>query len=207
MSTAAADHGPEKRKAHADAPAAPKQSKKPRNGPAPTSLVGPHEAILAELEAKAHVLVASVISSTRIRKRIESAVAHLDAPSEKPRLVLLHARTAQVCKMITVVEHCKRILAARGKPWYQYNQLFDLPAEPKRADVVEETVLDKRASDSESDGGFEVMSSRIEKAVLPPPPEVTVKSMRVFLSVQPMTELKARSNVTLQTSEDTDTAT
>ncbi|RSL49561.1 hypothetical protein CEP53_009111 [Fusarium sp. AF-6] len=169
----------------------------------PTSaLIAPHEAILAELRSKYEVLAASVISSTKITKRITSAVSHLLEESERPRLVLLHARTADVCKLITVVEKCKRVLGEEGKAYYQYNQLFDLPEKSKKRDLVEETVLEKDAeeSDGSDSDDFEVMHSRFEDAVLPRPSTRSVKSMRVFLSIAPIMELKSKKDITIQSS-------
>ncbi|ODA80323.1 hypothetical protein RJ55_03281 [Drechmeria coniospora] len=164
-------------------------------------LIGPHESITAELQLKHDVLVASVISSTKIRKRITQIAAHLGESAGKPRVVLLHARTAEVCKMITIVEHCKRALKEKGKAWYQYNQLFDVPDEPrKKRDVVEETVLDKEDEPSDDDD-FEAMQSRFENALLPPASDRTVKSMRIFLSPQLVPELRSKDDVTEQTSE------
>ena len=103
--------------------------------------------------------------------------------------------------MITVVEQCKRIWAEEGKPWFQYNQMFALPEEPKRADMVEETTLENDAGES-SDDDFEVMASRFEEAVLPPAPRRAVKSMRIFLASQAIPELKTTEGVTLQSSEN-----
>lgn len=136
---------------------------------------------------------------------------------KRPCAVLLYARPAEVCKMITVAETCKRLLEEAGQmTWYQYNQLFDLPTEDaerakrkkRREAVVEETVLlrvngedgqDGDDDDSESDA-FETMQSRFEKAVLPPPSERTTKSLRIFLATTAMPELKAKDGVTLQAS-------
>ncbi|KND89730.1 hypothetical protein TOPH_05761 [Tolypocladium ophioglossoides CBS 100239] len=207
MSTTTASNGPKKRKQPTEASPPPDQPKKQRPQepqPQKAALIGPHEAIVAELQPKYAVLVASVISSTQIRKRVAQATVHLAASLPgTPRLVLLHARTAEVCKLVTIVEHCKRTMKDEGRAWYQYNQLFDLPEEQKKeADVVEETVLDKNAEGSDSDD-FEVMGSRFEKAVLTPPSGRTVKSMRVFFSSQPVPELKAKSDVTVQSSEET----
>lgn len=104
--------------------------------------------------------------------------------------------------MITIVEQCKRVLAEEGKSWFQYNQLFDLPVDPKREqDIIDETTLGKDGEGSDEDE-FEVMTSRFEKAVLPPPATRTVKSLRIFLSVQPVSELKTKEDVTLQSSEE-----
>ncbi|PFH58298.1 hypothetical protein XA68_13902 [Ophiocordyceps unilateralis] len=162
------------------------QRKRPRHQQ-PAALSAPHEAIITALQAQNDVLVASVISSTQIRKRVSSATAHLaTTTSPKPRLVLLHARPAQVSKLITVVEHCKRLL----RPCYQYNQLFDLPA-----------ATPLTGSDDDGDE-FQVMnSSRLEKAAAVPPSRRPVKSLRVFLAVQPIPELEARAGVTLQSSD------
>ncbi|KAL7956057.1 hypothetical protein V8C34DRAFT_289787 [Trichoderma compactum] len=196
------DNASKKRKHSSGQPA---PSKKPRTQANPT-LIGPHEAILKELSAKHNVLALSVLSSTQIRKRVSSASSHLlDKPAES-RAILLHARPADVCKMITVAEQCKRLLGDKGHAWYQYNELFDLPPEAKkkkrntreRGDVEEEA-----EEDSDSDeGAFEVMESRFERAVLPPPRAQTHKSLRIFISHQAIPELNSKENVTVQTSED-----
>ena len=82
------------------------------------------------------------------------------------------------------------------------NQLFDLPEKAKRKDIVEETILEKGVEDdddSDSDD-FEVMHSRFEDAVLPRPSTRSVKSMRVFLSIAPIQELKSKQGVAVQSS-------
>lgn len=188
------------------------QAKKAAHQPPPEShnLLAAHELIIAELSPKYDVLAASVISSTQIRKRVTYATGHLlggGSPGPKPAVVLLHARPADVCKLITVVEQCKRVLGAEGKPCFQYNQLFELPEAAVKRDVVEKTILEGADGngdngddgDSEDDDDFEVMESRLEKALLPQPTTQVVKSMRIFLSVAAIPELKTRSGVTLQT--------
>lgn len=117
-------------------------------------------------------------------------------------MVLLHARTAEVCKLITIVEQCKRTLGEDGKHWFQYNEMFELPEREKR-DVVEETVLEKGGDEEESDGDddFEVMASRFERAVMPEPSKRVVKSLRVFLSVREVVELKGRQGVSVQSKD------
>ncbi|KKO96634.1 hypothetical protein THAR02_11265 [Trichoderma harzianum] len=197
------DNASKKRKHSSSQPA---PSKKPRTQANPT-LIGPHETILKELSAKHNVLALSVLSSTQIRKRVSSASSHLLDKSEESRAILLHARPADVCKMITVAEQCKRLLGDKGQAWYQYNELFDLLPEAKkkkkntreRGDVEEEA-----EEDSDSDeGAFEAMESRFEQAVLPPPRAQTYKSLRIFISHQGIPELNSRENITVQTSEDT----
>ncbi|KAF4970801.1 hypothetical protein FSARC_2236 [Fusarium sarcochroum] len=180
--------------------------KRPRSNdaqPSTPTLLAPHESIIAELKPKFDILPASVISSTQIRKRIIHVTSHLLGQGERPRVVLLYARTADVCKLITVVEKCKRILSEDGKTCYQYNQLFDLPEKPKNKDIVEETILEKGAEDDDDDSDsddFEVMHSRFEDAVLPRPSTRSVKSVRVFLSIAPIQELKSKQGVTVQSS-------
>ncbi|KAL6856496.1 hypothetical protein J3F83DRAFT_752755 [Trichoderma novae-zelandiae] len=194
---------PQKRKQSSPEPAS---SKKPRTQ-ANNTLIGPHEAIIKELSPAHNVLALSVLSSTQIRKRVTSATSHLPPKASDSRIVLLHARPADVCKMITVAEQCKRVLGEQGQAWYQYNELFDLPPEtkkkkkkptPERVDVGAEA---EENSDSD-EGAFEAMESRFENAVLPPPRVRTYKSLRIFLSHQAIPELKSRENVTVQTSED-----
>ncbi|KAJ6782736.1 hypothetical protein PWT90_08993 [Aphanocladium album] len=231
------DHASKKRKPSTSIE---KSAKKPRHPttaatsfatPDHSPLCKPHAAILQDLAAKYDVLPASVISSTPIRKRLVHITSHLLGAAEqqedddgsrrgKPRVVLLYARTAEVCKMITVAEKCKRLLEEQGRTaWFQYNQLFDLPREDaertrtktktKKERVVEETVLhmedkdeanEEEGDDSESDA-FETMQSRFEKAVLPPTPSRTTKSLRIFLSTVAIPELKTRDGVTVQSGE------
>ena len=197
-------HGPHKRK-QPEGPqrdsSATKKSRTAERQPQTQSLIAPHQPILAQLAPKYNVLAASVISSTPIRKRIVYVVNHLIKESSELRVALLYARTADVCKLITVVEQCKRVLGEEGKAWYQYNQLFDQPEAEKKKHVVEETVLENEEDDGSDSDDFEVMHSRFEEAVLPPPTTRTVKSMRVFLSLAPIPELRVMKDVTAQTCE------
>ncbi|KAM3505818.1 hypothetical protein MY11210_007813 [Beauveria gryllotalpidicola] len=233
------NHASKKRKPSTSI-ANPAVSKKPRPPPSDDApprpahdyspLCAPHAPILQDLGAKYDVLPASVISSTPIRKRLVHITTHLLGRAgggggdgrKKPRVVLLHARAAEVCKMITVAEKCKRLLEEQGEAaWYQYNQLFDVPRadaeratrkreERKKKRVVEETVLhveegeeeEEEVEDEDGDesDAFETMQSRFEKAVLPPAPDRTTKSLRIFLSTVAIPELQAKDGVTVQTS-------
>ncbi|QPH04284.1 hypothetical protein C2857_001172 [Epichloe festucae Fl1] len=186
-----------KRKEPSDAQKPPKRSKpQPSSKPA---LIGPHEDIISQLQPKHNILAASVISSTQIRKRVTQITSHLGAESDLPAVVLLYARTAEVCKMITIAEQCKRLMKEQGKRWFQYNQMFEMPTRDR--DVVEETVLDGQQGES-SDDEFEVMASRFEKAVMPEPQKRVVRSMRVFLSVEVIRDLGAKNGITMQSSEN-----
>ncbi|KAK0385071.1 hypothetical protein NLU13_7549 [Sarocladium strictum] len=179
-----------------------------------TTLIGPHETILAELAPKYHIKSTSVISSSKIRQRVTSAADHLVTVenTDKPCLVLLHARTDCLSKLITIVETLKRVLSQEGKPWWQYNQLYEQPERaPKKQDVVEETMLAKegegaKGEDDEEEEAdedyFETMGSRLEQAIHPEPPARAVKSLRIFLATTAVPELKLKSDVTVQTSSD-----
>lgn len=182
-------------------PAASKKSRTEGNA----TLIGPHEGILKELSPKHNVLALSIISSTQIHKRVSSATSHLLDKTSGSRAVLLHARPADVCKMMTVAEQCKRTLGEQGRTWYQYNELFDLPAGTKKKKTVSKKVDLEEAEDDGSDSddnAFETMQSRFEQAVLPPPRAQTYKSLRIFISSQAIPDLKSRESVTVQTSED-----
>ncbi|KAG9254617.1 uncharacterized protein F5Z01DRAFT_654351 [Emericellopsis atlantica] len=178
-------------------------AEKPPSQPADLSRV--HESIALELRPKYNVLTTSIITSAKIRKRIASTNKHL--LDRDNGVVLLHARQSEVGKLITVAEHCKRILKEQGRSVYQYNQLFEVPEalqKVKKPDIVEKTVLEDEDEDGDGDAEddyFETMQSRFEKAILPPAPKSLPRSMRVFLSLSPVPELKGKTNVTLQLTE------
>lgn len=200
--------GNKKRKSSTTAePAESKKSKAIPSGP--TTPLPAHDALLTDLRSKYDVLPAFTISSTKIQKRVNWLLRHLrkDDGDPRRRAVLLYARPSEVVKMITIAELVKRIVSEEdeGGRWYQYNQMYELP--PK-AEVVEETMLGNGRSENEAAGGsdnddddFEVMESRFERAVLPPPAGRAAKSLSVFLSLAPIPELKARDDVTAQTNE------
>lgn len=186
-------------------PKKPRQQKQPAQN---RTLLGPHEQIITELTPKYDVLPASVISSTQIRKRVISTTKHLlEATEGTVPVALLYARPADACKLITIVEQSKRVLEGEGKPCFQYNQLFELPPETKKPDIVEKTVLegdaDKSGDDDDDNDDFEVMESQFEKAVLPQETRRAPKSLRVFLSLAAIPELKAKSDITAQATETT----
>lgn len=172
----------------------------------PATLVTPHQPILAELSQKYDILPSSVISSSKIRQRTTAATRHLlKAPEErsssgerKTRVVLLYARTDCLSKLVTIVEMAKRILGEAGRGWWQYNQLYE-PEERKKKDVIEETVLEKGGDEEEF---FETMGARLQEAILPEPKTRMVKSLRVFIATGPVAELKTKTGVTVQTSND-----
>ncbi|KOS20333.1 hypothetical protein ESCO_006234 [Escovopsis weberi] len=184
------------------------RTRQPQGCPTPAApknaLVGPHESIIAALSARNDVLAASVISSSRLGKRTAHITSHLlraaaeeDTAAEgaaaegvaRPRLALLHARPADVCKMISVAELCKRTLGESGARWFQYNQMFELPEEELEREGRRRERRRRRRL--------------FESAVLPPPRARTTRSLRIFLSLEPIPDLRSRPDVTTQTSEET----
>src|SRR6478735_7828613 len=124
------EHGSGKRKPDTSLSSDAQPIKRSRGHEVPTqtfTLAAPHESIIAELKPRYDVLPASVISSTQIKKRITYVANHLLTQGDRPRVALLYARTDDVCKLITVVEKCKRVVIEEGRAYYQYNQLFDQP--------------------------------------------------------------------------------
>lgn len=172
-----------------------------------SSLLQDNTDAINELGAKYDLSTLSVISSTSIQKRVTSSISHLKSPNtgEKPRMVLLYARTTEVGKLITIVEQIKRLLVADGSQWYQYNQLFDSKGEElkkKQKETIEQTVLPQTEKDEDnSEDDFETMQDRFTNAVLPPPSERSIKSMRIFVSTVAIPELKGKENVTVQSNQ------
>ena len=176
-----------------------------------------HEATLAELQPKYDVLTASVISSTKMSARVARVLDHLrpnksqtaeadDAGSKgSAPVVLLHARPGDVGKMISVAEKVKEVLAGEGGMVYQYSHLFEVPLQPKEPAVVEETALggveggsDAEGAGEESDDGFEKLEI-FDRAANPKEKARPVKSLGIFLSGAPVSELKGKAGIATQT--------
>lgn len=176
-----------------------------------------HEATLAELRPKYDVLVASVISSTKMSARVGRVLDHLQRKLSHTSeaedggnkglgpIVLLHARPGDVGKMISVAEKAKEVLAGEGATVYQYSHLFEVPPRPAEPTVVEETVLggaeggrDAEEEGEASDDGFEKLEI-FEKAANPREKARPVKSLGIFLSGNPVLELKGKPGITTQT--------
>ncbi|KAG5960144.1 hypothetical protein E4U58_004742 [Claviceps cyperi] len=139
-----------------DAPHAPNPPKRSKTNPPPqtNSLIGPHETLLSYLRPKYNVLAASVISSTKIGKRVAQITSHLSSEFDQnqPPVVLLYARPTEVCKMITIVEQCKRIMQAEGRSWFQYNQMYEMPEVPAgEGDVIKKVVEKKKKKKKKED--------------------------------------------------------
>lgn len=216
------------RGAPADAPLA-KRRKSPdaTRAQSPPKTAGPasktlalsafHEATLAELRPKHDVLLASVISSTKMAARVGRALDHLRRNKSQTSeaedggskglapVVLLHARPGDVGKMVSVAEKVKEVLAGEGGTVYQYSHLFEVPPKPVGPAVVEETVFGGAEGGSDageegeaSDDGFEKLEI-FDKAANPREKARPVKSLGIFLSGDPVPELKGKAGITMQT--------
>jgi hypothetical protein len=178
----------------------------PRPSGQSTTPLPSHDSLLAELKPKYDVHTSFVISSTKIKNRVQWLLQHLR--KENPRvsnLVLLHARPADVNKLITITEQIKRIVSAANGTWYQYNMLYVVVPKPEGKNTKGKSSHEGQ-SDEETDGSeiddFEVMSGHLESAINPQPIAKSTMSLSIFISLVPIPELKIKDSVTLQTNNE-----
>lgn len=189
-----------KTKAAAKEAAKETQTKEPKKKPT-TLPLEPHAAILADLQHKYAVRVLSVISSTRMEKRIKAVLEHLGGDS-KPGVVLLHARAPDANKLVSIAEIVKRRIRegyfagadkamkkktkkdAAAVAWCQYDRIYDV-----------KTAKTDEASDQ---------VDRLEAALTDetaPASKVTTY-MSILLSRTPVGELHKNADVSVQCSTD-----
>ncbi|RYO78530.1 hypothetical protein DL766_002081 [Monosporascus sp. MC13-8B] len=185
-------------------------SKRPRLGET-LNLSTPSEIAAADvLEDKYHVQFHSVLSSSKIQKRVAAVLQHIGptgsskaiTSTTKPRISILRARAADAGKLITIAEITKRELEERGgesaeRTWFQYIALGEEIKEKQRGEsksIVEETVLGGFATDEEGDGSgdFETMKTPLERAIEGRPLVRGTAIMSLFLSRISVDELKKR---------------
>ncbi|KAK8045062.1 hypothetical protein PG993_005086 [Apiospora rasikravindrae] len=145
-------------------------SKRPRLASTLNITASSDAKILAVVESKYDVQTHSVISSSKIQKKVTSVLRHLQpAPStkERPRISVLRARAADAGKLISIAEIAKREMLKSGqdgtKRWYQYIALGaetkDVEREKGRSPsgrgegktVIEETILAQRQDPGEKE--------------------------------------------------------
>ncbi|KAL8418680.1 hypothetical protein RB594_002047 [Gaeumannomyces avenae] len=191
--------------------------------PAPGLSSEPHESLLMELRPKYDVATFSVISSTSIAKRIDQILAHLGRfhPIDMavlPGVVLMHARSRDAAKMVSVTELVRRRIHDGGQKWYQYNRVYEVEVGmPEEDTVIEETVVlgahrtnDQTTRgrgggdrDSRLDGSpADSTPSVFERAVLGQPKSGQALYMSIFLSRVPISELRAKPFITAQSNSD-----
>ncbi|KAK8116187.1 hypothetical protein PG984_012689 [Apiospora sp. TS-2023a] len=120
--------------------------------------------ILAAVESKYDVQTHSVISSSKIQKKVTSILRHLQLPATpannppKPRVSVLRGRAADAGKLISIAEIAKReMLKSSGGKWYQYIALGSETKQMERGDnprsssahkegktVIEDTILGRQ---------------------------------------------------------------
>lgn len=142
-----------------------------------TLTMQPHEELLSELRGKYNIFTGSVISSTKINKRVTSVLSnlgHIDLFSSepgKPGVMMLHARAGASSKMITVMELAKRRMSETGITWYQYNRVYKVVGQEVdtkgkggsgsghrrggfggNQTVIEDTMMEMEEGDGDEDG-------------------------------------------------------
>ncbi|RYP55824.1 hypothetical protein DL769_010048 [Monosporascus sp. CRB-8-3] len=185
-------------------------NKKPRLGEI-LNLSSQSEVAAADvLEDKYDVQLHSVLSSSKIQKRVAAVLQHVGptgsskaiTSTAKPRISILRAKAADAGKLITIAEIAKRELEERGgesaeREWFQYIALGEEIKERQRGEgktIVEETVLGGLAADEEGDGSgdFETMKTPFERAIEGRQLVRGTPIMSLFLSRISVDELKKR---------------
>ncbi|EFX03891.1 hypothetical protein CMQ_819 [Grosmannia clavigera kw1407] len=182
----------------------------------PTLPLEPHAAVLADLRPRHDVLVLSVLSSSKMEKRIASVLSHLGKPSlaTPPTplgIVLLHARSADSGKLLSVAEIAKRRIRegfyregvqsedhTTALAWYQYNRLYDVQTEVKEGHSNEEE------DENEDEDGFQPMPQQFRAAIGDATAKQTVTKtyMSIILSRVALPELLKHPDITCQASAD-----
>ncbi|KAG9234369.1 hypothetical protein BJ875DRAFT_509806 [Amylocarpus encephaloides] len=157
--------------------------------------------VFPSLEKTHDISVLSIISSSKISKRVTTTLSVLAQPPAippaKPSVVMLHARADSVSKLISVVEIAKREIGSRGGKWFQYNALHQAVKAKKEGvkggdkgqgeengeDMDEDEDEDEgEKSDGEVEEGFEKMKTPFERAIEGTVKVRTVPIMATYLS-------------------------
>jgi len=172
--------------------------------------------ILNTVDARYHVQLQSVISSSKIRKRVSAMLCHLTpptSPSAKRKVSVLRAKARDVSKLVSIAEIAKREIERERHTtkdedgslgagnWFQYIALGE---EIQRRDreagnsIIQETVLGGLDADKDPDKDpdesveFEYMKTPFERAIECQPLVRGTPVMSLFLSRSPIKELKKR---------------
>ncbi|KAK8098393.1 uncharacterized protein PG998_013879 [Apiospora kogelbergensis] len=135
-------------------------SKRPRLASALNIIESSDAKIVAAVESKYDVQTHSVISSSKIQKKVSSVLRHLQQTTpktsspERPRVSVLRARASDAGKLISIAEIAKREMLMSGgrqneaKRWYQYVALGSETKEGEGKTVIEDTVLGRQGQAS-----------------------------------------------------------
>ncbi|PSR97644.1 hypothetical protein BD289DRAFT_450773 [Coniella lustricola] len=185
-----------------------------------------HNELISELQTKYSIITASIISSSKIQKKVTTVLSHLGHVDlfntrAKPGVMMLHARAGDAGKMVTVMELAKRRMSEAGTVWYQYNRVYQTAREADKAHgkgasrdaqnvcdvnqtVVEDTVMDDAIQDEDQESDEEDIFEPVEAALYAairdkPAAESKATYMSIFLSRVPIVELQSKSFITIQT--------
>lgn len=194
-------------------------NKKQRTGPSSSNIprtlpTQPHEELLAELKGKYSIVTASVISSSKINKKVTQVLSHLGhvdlfSQSSTPGVIMLHARVSDSGKMVTVMELAKRRMDEAGQPWYQYNRVYEVSKDGIKLkptgkaldqNLIGNSAMEGQNEDEDEDDAFEPVETTFDRAVRVKPASDSKETyMSVFLSRVPIPELQSKEFITLQT--------
>ncbi|XDG04131.1 hypothetical protein ABKA04_003746 [Annulohypoxylon sp. FPYF3050] len=146
--------------------------------------------ILQTVQSKYDVQVHSIISSSKIQKKVTAVLGHLTSPATKTTISVLRAKASDAGKLISIAEIAKRELANRAgdeNVWFQYialgEELKEIPRDEGNT-IIEETRFDN--------DDFEVMKTPFERAVENQPRLRGTPIMSLFLCRVSIEELKKR---------------
>ncbi|KAI2639003.1 hypothetical protein GGS26DRAFT_370079 [Hypomontagnella submonticulosa] len=155
--------------------------------------------ILQVVESKYETQVHSVISSSKIQKKVTAVLQHLTLPTpNKSNVAILRAKAADTGKLVSIAEIAKRELEKRtddGRIWFQYIALGEELKERPRDEgntIIEETKLDGGSDGDHDDDDFEIMKTPFERAIEGQPRLRGVPIISLFLSRVSIEELKKR---------------
>ncbi|KAK6950822.1 hypothetical protein Daesc_007347 [Daldinia eschscholtzii] len=150
--------------------------------------------MLQSLESKYDVRVHSIISSSKIQKKVAGILQHLtNRTTSKTSVIVLRAKAPDTGKLVSIAEIAKRELGKRtddAHVWFQYIALGEELKEIPRGGgntIIEETKLGDTGDDD-----FETMKTPFERAIEGQPRWRGIPVMSLFLSQVPIEELKKR---------------
>ena len=121
---------------------------------------------LSHLEEKYDFKAMSIISSSKIKQKTHTLLAHLERSGvadthAKPEVIVLHSKAPAASKMVSIVEIAKREIQKGEGKWWQYSKLHGVEEEVKEKQRKEcgKTILDceekqaARAEDSIGETG------------------------------------------------------
>ncbi|KAI0885696.1 uncharacterized protein GGS22DRAFT_161643 [Annulohypoxylon maeteangense] len=179
---------PTKRKRADTDPILSNKRPRPENSPNPSSTEDAR--ILQAVESKYDVRTHSIISSSKIQKKVTAILQHLASPATKTTVSILRSKASDAGKLVSIAEIAKRELreqAGNECVWFQYvaigEELKEIPRDEGNT-IIEETRL--------GNDDFEVMKTPFERAIEGQPRLRGVPVISLFLCRVSIEELKKR---------------